>query len=183
VRRLPETWLPLAAAFVSVCLWGSMFVGIRVADRSFSPGALALGRLSLGTVLLGVLLLFQGSVRPSRREAGLLLRQVLVAAGGEGCYVFALAPDGGRAVTARFFNPVAGIPEDPATGSAAGALACYLNRYGVLKGDHLHIAQGAETGRPSELEIELRGNDVLLRGKAVVVADGVLHVPAHIVPS
>jgi drug/metabolite transporter (DMT)-like permease len=67
-----RTWLPLAAALVSVFLWASAFVGIRAAGRAFSPGALALGRLTLGGVLLGALLLTRGGTRPSRRDLGLL---------------------------------------------------------------------------------------------------------------
>ncbi len=67
------SWLPLAAALVSVCLWSAAFVGIRAAGRTFSPGALALGRLTLGTVLLGALLVARGWTRPSRRDFGLLL--------------------------------------------------------------------------------------------------------------
>jgi drug/metabolite transporter (DMT)-like permease len=69
----PRPWLPLAAALVSVCLWAAAFVGIRAAGRSFSPGALALGRLTLGSVLLGALVLTRGWIRPSRRDLGLLL--------------------------------------------------------------------------------------------------------------
>ena len=69
----PRTWLPLAAALVSVCLWASAFVGIRAAGRAFSPGALALGRLTLGSILLGALLLTRGWTRPARRDLGLLL--------------------------------------------------------------------------------------------------------------
>jgi predicted PhzF superfamily epimerase YddE/YHI9 len=42
----------------------------------------------------------------------------------------------------------------------------------------VRIAQGAETGRPSEIAIELRGDEVVLRGEAVVVAGGTLHLPA-----
>ncbi len=68
-----RTWLPLAAALVSVCLWAAAFVGIRAAGRAFSPGALALGRLTLGSILLGALLLTRGWTRPSRRDLGLLL--------------------------------------------------------------------------------------------------------------
>jgi drug/metabolite transporter (DMT)-like permease len=63
----------LAAALVSVILWASAFVGIRAAGRSFSPGALALGRLAIGSVLLGALVLTRPYVRPSRRELVLLL--------------------------------------------------------------------------------------------------------------
>ena len=69
----PRSWLPLAAALVSVCLWAAAFVGIRAAGRAFSPGALALGRLTLGSLLLGALLLTRGWIRSSRRDLGLLL--------------------------------------------------------------------------------------------------------------
>ena len=69
----PRAWLPLAAALVSVCLWSAAFVGIRAAGRTFSPGALALGRQLLGATLLGAILLTRPTVRPTRRELGLLL--------------------------------------------------------------------------------------------------------------
>lgn len=69
----PPAWLPLAAALVSVTLWASAFVGIRAAGRTFSPGALALGRLVLGSVLLGALQLTRPRTRLSGRELGLLL--------------------------------------------------------------------------------------------------------------
>jgi drug/metabolite transporter (DMT)-like permease len=65
--------LPLLAALVSVVLWAAAFVGIRAAGRSFSPGALALGRLALGSVLLGAPVLSRPTVRPTRRELGLLV--------------------------------------------------------------------------------------------------------------
>ena len=48
------------------------------------------------------------------------LRDLLLGAGAQGCYVFSPTPGLRTAATTRFFNPVAGIPEDPATGSAAG---------------------------------------------------------------
>jgi predicted PhzF superfamily epimerase YddE/YHI9 len=50
---------------------------------------------------------------------------------GEGCYVFSLDPlQPGAAAYTRFFNPTAGIPEDPATGTAAGPLAVHLVTHG-----------------------------------------------------
>lgn len=48
-------------------------MGIRAAGRSFSPGALALGRLAIGTVLLGAFALSRPLVKLSRRELGLLV--------------------------------------------------------------------------------------------------------------
>ena len=65
--------LPLLAALVSVVLWAAAFVGIRAAGRSFSPGALALGRLAVGSVLLGAVALSRPFLRLSRREFGLLV--------------------------------------------------------------------------------------------------------------
>jgi drug/metabolite transporter (DMT)-like permease len=66
----------LVAAGVTVVLWASAFVGIRSAGRSFSPGALSLGRLTVAVVALAVLGLARGERLPSRaalREVGLPL--------------------------------------------------------------------------------------------------------------
>ena len=65
--------LPLLAALVAVVLWAAAFVGIRAAGRSFSPGALALGRLTIGSVLLGGVVLSRPVLHPTKRELGLLL--------------------------------------------------------------------------------------------------------------
>jgi drug/metabolite transporter (DMT)-like permease len=67
-----QDWRPLAAALVSVFLWSSAFIGIRVATRDIAPGALALGRLVIGSVVLGALLLRRGTVRPTRGDLALL---------------------------------------------------------------------------------------------------------------
>ena len=66
----------LAAAGVTVLLWGSAFVGIRSAGRTFSPGALSLGRLAVAAVVLAAVGLVRGERLPSRavlREVGLPL--------------------------------------------------------------------------------------------------------------
>ena len=63
----------LAAAGVTVLLWASAFVGIRSAGRSFSPGALSLGRLLVALVALAALGVFRGERLPHRaalRAAG-----------------------------------------------------------------------------------------------------------------
>jgi PhzF family phenazine biosynthesis protein len=101
------------------------------------------------------------------------LRALLLAAGGEGCYVYALDP---IEPYARFFNPVAGIVEDPATGTAAGPLACLLHRHGVA-GETVVITQGHRIGRPSRLEVRLDGDTPVLAGRAVVSATGTLRLP------
>lgn len=68
--------------------------------------------------------------------------------------------------------------EDPATGSAAGPIACHLARHGRIGwGDEIVLAQGAEIGRPSALHARAEGGDGLIDavevgGSAVVVARG-----------
>ncbi len=68
--------------------------------------------------------------------------------------------------------------EDPATGSAAGPIACHLARHGLIAwGDEIVIAQGVEMGRPSTLHARADGGDGLIDavevgGAAVIVARG-----------
>jgi trans-2,3-dihydro-3-hydroxyanthranilate isomerase len=78
----------------------------------------------------------------------------------------------------RMFAPAGGVPEDPATGSAAGPLAVHLVRHGrVRPGQEIEISQGAEIGRPSKLHARADGTpDAIERvevgGSAVIVARG-----------
>jgi trans-2,3-dihydro-3-hydroxyanthranilate isomerase len=84
----------------------------------------------------------------------------------------------GRRWKTRMFAPADGVPEDPATGSAAGPLACHLARHGRIPfGEEIEIAQGAELGRPSTLFARVEGSaerieKVEVGGSAVVVARG-----------
>src|SRR5439155_11607719 len=92
------------------------------------------------------------------------------------------APAGGRWKT-RMFAPADGVPEDPATGSAAGPLAVHLLRHGrVASGDEIEIEQGAEIGRPSRLFARAEGTPeaierVEVGGSAVIVARGEFRLP------
>jgi len=78
----------------------------------------------------------------------------------------------------RMFAPADGVPEDPATGSAAGPLAVHLARHGrIAFGEEIEISQGAELGRPSTLYARADGSPerierVEVGGSAVVVARG-----------
>lgn len=78
----------------------------------------------------------------------------------------------------RMFAPSLGVPEDPATGSAAGPLAVHLARHGRIGfGAEIRIHQGAEIGRPSLLYASAHGSSesivkVIVGGSAVLVAEG-----------
>lgn len=106
------------------------------------------------------------------------LLAILRAAGGEGCYIFALDPvDPAATAHARFFNPTVGIYEDSATGTAAGPLSAQLVARGVVPdGSTVIIEQGFAIGRPSRIEMRVQGDDVRLHGSGIVIAEGVLRV-------
>jgi trans-2,3-dihydro-3-hydroxyanthranilate isomerase len=73
--------------------------------------------------------------------------------------------------------------EDPATGSAAGCAISYLVAHGIVpSGQQIHVRQGVEMGRPSDLF--LRANldtasvtNVRVGGSTVLVATGRLLLP------
>jgi PhzF family phenazine biosynthesis protein len=75
-----------------------------------------------------------------------------------GYYLFAMSPDGAEtAATTRMFAPRYAIPEESATGMAAGPLACYLHDVMDIKASHLKIAQGhfMKPASPSLITVDL----------------------------
>ncbi len=56
---------------------------------------------------------------------------------------------------ARLFNPLAGVNEDPITGVAAGALACYAKRYGISNKNSFIIEQGYIMGKSGKILIDV----------------------------
>jgi trans-2,3-dihydro-3-hydroxyanthranilate isomerase len=73
--------------------------------------------------------------------------------------------------------------EDPATGSAAGCAIAYLvERGAVPAGTQVHLRQGVEMGRPSDLflsaeRVDRRTTGVRVGGSTVLVAKGHLFLP------
>ncbi len=85
----------------------------------------------------------------------------------------------GSAFHARMFAPSLGIPEDPATGSAAAAFAGVLREFEEpYDGEHSFIIeQGYEMGRPSLITLTLdivkgRLASAMIGGAAVRVSEG-----------
>lgn len=98
-------------------------------------------------------------------------------------YIFSVE-GGERAVRARLFAPGLGIGEDPATGSAAVAVAGYLAALDPASDATLrwHIRQGIEIGRPSDLYTEADKRDGVVAatrvgGPAVLVSSGEMEIP------
>jgi trans-2,3-dihydro-3-hydroxyanthranilate isomerase len=106
----------------------------------------------------------------------------LAAFGNAGVSVFSFVD--GRA-HARVFAAGAGVPEDPATGSAALGLGIWLVTSGLLPADGTSsyvVEQGIEMGRPSRLECTVRAENgavvqATVSGKVVPVARGTIAVP------
>ena len=85
-----------------------------------------------------------------------------------GLYVFARAENGYDA-TIRMFAPRYGIPEEPATGMAAGLLGGYL-AHGTASADYRFL-QGALSPKPapSELIVRVRPDATFVGGTATVL--------------
>jgi trans-2,3-dihydro-3-hydroxyanthranilate isomerase len=104
------------------------------------------------------------------------LRRYLLRVGAEGCYIFSFDPTAEGAIAyARFFNPVAGIREDPATGTAAGPLVSHLVQHRVIAdGTAAVVQQGVAMGRESLLHVSVSGEDVRLSGSCFTSGEGVI---------
>jgi trans-2,3-dihydro-3-hydroxyanthranilate isomerase len=97
-------------------------------------------------------------------------------------YLFAPSPTGTATMECRMFAPGLGVLEDPATGSAAGPLGCYVVRHGLVIGQdtqRILISQGVAMGRPSRIHVAVTGTSaaitgVKVGGEAVLVGEGEL---------
>lgn len=111
--------------------------------------------------------------------------RVMDIAAVDSAYLYTPLPSGhGADVRARMFSPTAGIPEDPATGSAAAILAAQLRASGALSATetHLNVQQGVEMGRPSAIGLRIVMQDgalaeVHVSGSAVPVSRGRITLP------
>lgn len=97
-------------------------------------------------------------------------------------HLYARATDGFD-IRARMFAPLAGVPEDPATGSANCALAALLAHQSDRRDGSFtwRIAQGVEMGRPSTLVARAEKKDGVVRGTwiggaAALVCEGTLRL-------
>ena len=99
-------------------------------------------------------------------------------------FIFCRDPElEGSNIRARMYAPEFGIPEDPATGSAAAALGGYLGARAPESDGTLRwvVEQGFEMGRPSLLHVETdkeagRITAVRVGGNSVLVSEGTLQV-------
>ncbi len=100
-----------------------------------------------------------------------------------GLHVFELQPtDSALTATCRNFAPLFGIPEEAATGSSSGALACYLHTLHSPQQTEYSFLQGCALGQSSEINstlqahqghiirVQVSGTAQLIRHQSVTVA-------------
>jgi trans-2,3-dihydro-3-hydroxyanthranilate isomerase len=150
-------------------------LGLDAADIGFGPFRPA--RWSAGNAFVFVPLRGLDAIRRARPDLA-TFGGVL----GDMAYVFCGETiASGNAYHARMFAPALGVPEDPATGSAAAAFAGIYAQF-VKPGNGAHafaIEQGYEMGRPSLIEVGVVMRDGTLQsatvgGHAVIVTEGAI---------
>jgi len=174
---LPEIRLPLKCANEI-----SEALGIPISDINYSYCPIQI--ISTGLPVLIVPITSLDAIKNITVEPN-KLKKLLVALGTEMVYTFTQQTINANAsIHSRAFAPGLGIGEDPATGSAAGAIAAYLYKHKLLPEqmqNSIYIEQGFEIGRPSSIhvKIEQKANElksILVGGESVTVIKGWLNI-------
>ncbi len=85
-------------------------------------------------------------------------------------------------ITARDFAPPPDVIEDPFTGSATGAMGCYIAHYGLSEKRRLKVEQGHFIGQPGVGFVDIQKNNQQI--SSVVVGGGAVTVEkGHLIPS
>ena len=151
VRPLPTT---LRAELAE-----ALGIDARMIHRGLPMAAASTGLWSAFVPLLDPMIL--DGLQPDLEQIAMLSEALGVGS------VYAYAPMGVNRLAARDFAPALGIPEDPVTGSAGGALMALLAQGGrlpVRAGRACGVIyQGHALGTPGEVEVEVE-----MRGDAVV---------------
>jgi trans-2,3-dihydro-3-hydroxyanthranilate isomerase len=153
-------------------------------EREDLDESLPLQIISTGLPSLAVPIRSLADLQHCRVNAG-LLSEIYTGVGATACYAFSreTIEIGEARAHARLFAPADNISEDPATGSAAGALGAYLVHHGASGAESVDgrvrfvIEQGDFIHRPSRINIEVKGkvgaiDEVRVGGPSVIVARG-----------
>jgi trans-2,3-dihydro-3-hydroxyanthranilate isomerase len=156
-------------------------LGLRIEDLDET---LPIQIISTGMSFLAVPIRSLADLGRCRVNAA-LLAEIYQRYGATGCEAFTreTIEIGEARAHARMFAPGDNIAEDPATGSAAGALGAYLVHHGASGIESVDgrarfvIEQGDFMHRPSRINIEIAGKagsieEVRVGGPSIVVAHG-----------
>jgi len=149
MEQVPPTWMKVYSADVIAPLFG-------LSERVLSSLALPIQALSTGLpdIIVPVPKDELDKVVMDEKAVVDFSRQEKVI----GFHLFELNPEeDGVTAYCRNFAPAVGIAEESATGSATGALACYL--YKQLGWTRMSFEQGRAMGKASRLFVELTVNN------------------------
>ncbi len=96
----------------------------------------------------------------------------VIAANSEEGIIVTAQGSGEYDIVSRFFGPNVGVPEDPVTGFAHCALMDYWNQ----KNGKTQLRAYQASKRGGSLTVEKHDDRVLLKGQAVAVLTGVIHL-------
>jgi PhzF family phenazine biosynthesis protein len=150
-------------------------VGLTPSDLSLNGWSINIVRTEVGHLMVPVKDL-------ASLEKAVLHKTKLKEASGkfgfEGCYLFTTNhPKTDYLAETRFFNPSIGIDEDPATGTAAGPLAGYLEKSGHIQKDRDYlILQGDYVAHPSTIQVKVVSDGIWISGSSVIVMEGKLYL-------
>ena len=113
------------------------------------------------------------------------LLEIFTPFGTDMIYVFTTETlDSSSTLHSRLFAPFIGVPEDPATGSASGAVGAYLAKHDVIEKDILDsikIEQGYEMKRPASIYVQVKQEGTIIKsirvgGESVTIIQGQLKI-------
>ncbi|MEQ4660038.1 MULTISPECIES: PhzF family phenazine biosynthesis protein [Providencia] len=98
-----------------------------------------------------------------------------------GFHVFELNHNSSTTAHCRNFAPLYGINEESATGSASGALGCYLVNYVLPNETHFLFEQGRAMGCPSLIQVTINSQtkniiQVEVGGQAALMGTQIIHI-------
>jgi PhzF family phenazine biosynthesis protein len=161
-------------------------LGLQPADVAATADAPAAQDVSTGSTYIIVPLASRRAVDAAIID-GPKLRTLRMANGlaGFAVYGFSAERASDDATLYSRLIPPAGIPEDPATGSAAGPAGCFMVRHGLVPADQAGAIvnlQGVLMKRPSRIHIRIASanrqiTQVKVGGVSVVVSEGTSLAP------
>lgn len=160
----------------------SLAAALGIADGDLVP-SLPAEVVSCGLPYLIVPLASRQAVDRVQVDRRALVR-CAASAGLDEVPVFVFTTEGVETTYSRMLAPGLGVAEDPATGSAAGPLGCYLVQHRVVPADAARAMvnlQGVLMKRPSRIHISIdseagRVTRVRVGGQAILVGRGSLDV-------
>lgn len=97
------------------------------------------------------------------------LKEISRMTSSKGFYPFTFdVLDKNNLIHARQFNPLFGIPEDPITGVAAGALGIYLNKFYDKEIEVFSVEQGYILNMPGIVDVKIEEDTSYIGGSAVL---------------